>query len=376
MDIVSLLTSDAARTALDRLEHEVDPVKVVGVLRRSFSREESAALAEIHAGRRLARRKFGDRADGLLYTVEALEQATAPEVARHRANRFHGRRVIADLGCGIGGDAMELPGTVVGVDLDLDRLRMARFNVGERLLPLRADVVTLPPMQVEAVFADPARRDAAGRRVFDVERYSPPLSVLVDRWLPLVADLCVKVHPGIGHGAVPAGAEAEFVSLGGDLREAALWFGSLRTDAVTRATVLPVGATVTGAPGAVGLDTASVGAWLFEPDPAVIRAGLVGDVAASLGLGGIDPTIAYLTGDDPVDSPLLSAHPVESVMPFNAKRIKAHLRSLGVGAVTVKKRGSAVDPEAFRKSLDLHGTEHRTIVLTRAAGKPMAIVCA
>ncbi len=375
MSLVPFLTSAEARAALTALESGPvdDVVRLVTLLRRSFDREQAAALAELYRGRASAHRKFGDRAATMLYTLEALEQATPSAVAEHRARRFPRGGVIADLGCGIGGDAMSLPGTVVGVDLDPLRLAMARHNVGERFLPVRADLATLPAMAVAAVFADPARRDASGRRVFDIERYSPPLSRLTSTWLPTA--MAVKVHPGIGHSAIPAGAEAEFVSLDGDMRECVLWFGDLRDGNLARATILPSGDSITGRPSQVGLEATRVGAWLHEPDPAVIRSGLVGDLADALGLTGIDPTIAYLTGDRELDSPFVTSYRVESVMGFNAKKIRSHLRALGVGEVVVKKRGSAVEPEAFRRSLDLAGSVRRVVVLTRELGEPVAVIC-
>jgi SAM-dependent methyltransferase len=375
VSLVPFLTSDEAQAALAALEADPvdDVVRLVSMLRRSFDRDRAAALAELYRGRASAFRKFGERSATMLYTLEALEQATPTAVADHRARRFPTGGVIADLGCGIGGDAMSLPGTVVGVDLDPLRLAMARHNVGDRFLPVRADLATLPAMAVSAVFADPARRDASGRRVFDVERYSPPLSRLTSAWLP--ADMAVKVHPGIDHADVPAGAEAEFVSLDGAMRECVLWFGDLRTGSEVTATLLPSGVAITGCPSQIGLQASPVGEWLHEPDPAVIRAGLVGDLAATLGLTGVDPTIAYLTGDSEVVSPFLTSYRVESVMGFNAKKIRSHLRALGVGEVVVKKRGSAVEPDAFRRSLGLSGSGRRVVVLTRQLGEPIAVIC-
>jgi hypothetical protein len=378
VSLVGFLTSTEAREVLDALDAEPvdDLVRLVSGLRTRFPPEQVSALVEMHRSREAARRKFGPHADTMLYTASAVEQATPALVAVHRSRRFAGARLVADLGCGVGGDAIHLPGTVVGVDLDHVRLTMARHNVGaDRFIGIRADLATLPAIQTDAAFADPSRRDASGRRVFDVERYSPPLSLLLDRWLPVVPSLCVKVHPGVDHDAIPGSAEAEFVSLDGDMRECALWFGELRTEATTRATLLPTGESLVGRPSAVGLEVAAVSSRIHEPDPAVLRAGLVGDLAARLGLAGIDPTIAYLTGDADISSPFVRSYQVETVMPFNAKKIRAHLRAGNVGEVTVKKRGSAVDPEAFRRNLGLRGDERRVVILTRAAGQPVAVIC-
>jgi hypothetical protein len=118
-----------------------------------------------------------------------------------------------------------------------------------------------------------------------------------------------------------------------------------------------------------------VRAWLHEPDPALIRSGLVALVAADLGATLIDPTIAYLTSGAAAASPWLRSYRVEEVLPFNLKKLRALLRTRGIGRVTVKKRGSAIEPEALARQLRGPGEEHAVVVVTRVAGKPTAVVC-
>ncbi len=115
--------------------------------------------------------------------------------------------------------------------------------------------------------------------------------------------------------------------------------------------------------------------WLHEPDPAVIRSGLVSLVATGLGATLVDPTIAYLTSDAEADSPWVTSHRVDEVLPFNLKRLRALLRSRGVGRVVVKKRGSAIEPETLARQLRGPGTGSATVVVTRVAGAPTALVC-
>jgi hypothetical protein len=114
---------------------------------------------------------------------------------------------------------------------------------------------------------------------------------------------------------------------------------------------------------------------LYEPNPAVIRAHLVGTLAAALGAWQIDASIAYLSADAVALTPFARAWRVESVLPFGVDRVRRHLRSLDVGRVTVKKRGSPLEPEAFARMLRLRGGEERTVVLTRQMGKPVALIC-
>jgi hypothetical protein len=115
--------------------------------------------------------------------------------------------------------------------------------------------------------------------------------------------------------------------------------------------------------------------WLHEPDPAVIRSGLVALAAAELDATLIDPTIAYLTSDSPADSPWVRSYPVTDVLPFNLKKLKALLRSRGVGRVTVKKRGSPIEPESLARQLRGPGDGTAVVVVTRVAGAPTVLVC-
>jgi hypothetical protein len=187
----------------------------------------------------------------------------------------------------------------------------------------------------------------------------------------------VKVAPGLDHERVPAGVEAEWVSVGGSIVEALLW-GRAPSATWRRATV--VGRDGGVAELAAGTDpgrapTGPVRGFLHEPDPAVIRSGLVALVATALDATLIDPTIAYLTSDAPADSPWVSSYPVTDVLPFNLKKIKALLRTRGVGRVTVKKRGSAIEPETLARQLRGPGAGTAVVVVTRVAGAPTALIC-
>jgi hypothetical protein len=174
---------------------------------------------------------------------------------------------------------------------------------------------------------------------------------------------------------VPDDAHAQWVSVDGEVVEAGLWFGPLAPEGPGRSALVLRGghAHVVGG-GAGRPDVGPVGAYLYEPDGAVIRAGLVQQVAADVHGRLIDPTIAYVTADLLTATPVASAYRVLDEMPFSVKRLRAYLRERGVGRLTVKKRGTAVTPEALRSQLDLRGTAESTVVLTRVAGSQRVLV--
>ena len=371
----------ARASALPDLREETF-LRHLTALRRDAPPELAAAVLETVLLRRRAAAKF-DRADRMYFTRAALEQASAEVVSRYRARRFAGYGAVADLGCGIGGDTIALAGVagaVIGIDRDPLRLAMARANaavyeVVERTRFVEADIRATGPAGAPAAFFDPARRTAEGRRIYGVEAYEPPLSIVRD-WLPRTVALGVKVSPGLDVAELASlglEPEVEFISVAGELREAALWFGPLRT-AARRATLLPGGHTLTDA-GAPPAPVAPPGAYLLEPDPAVYRAGLLAELARSLRASQIDATIAYLSTDHPPRTPFARTWRVDETLPFSVKGVRRRLRELNVGSVTVKKRGSPLDPQQFERTLRLHGPAHRTVFLTRAAGRPVAIIC-
>ena len=355
-----------------------DPLASQTRLRRTADPAYVAAALTQATLRVRAREKFGELADRMYFTPDGLEQATRHRVAEHRAARLvaASARTVIDLGCGIGGDLLAASRaglTAAGVDLDPVRVAVAQANLDALGLAgavMLADATTLDTTPFDVAFADPARRNARGR-TFDVDGWTPPW-LFVERLL--TRDACVKVAPGIPHDLVPAGVEAEWVSDHGEVKEAALWSGRLATTP-RRATVIGEGglATLTDEddPGA---PVGPVGAFLYEPDGAVIRAGLVTAVAAGVEGRLVDEHIAYVVSDSSYRTPFARGYEVLEELPYREKALRAALRERRIGRLTIKKRGVDVVPDQLRKRLDLAGEEEATIVLTRVAGHGVALL--
>jgi hypothetical protein len=233
-----------------------------------------------------------------------------------------------------------------------------------------ADVTAVDTTPFDVAYADPARRTARGR-VFDVDAWSPSwqfVEALLQR------DSCVKAAPGIPHELVPEGVEAEWVSDQGEVKEAALWSGRLATVG-RRATVIARRglATLTEEDPST-TETGPVGGFLYEPDGAVIRAGLVGAVAAGVQGRLVDAHIAYVTADAAFRTPFARAYRVVEELPYREKQLRAALRERRIGRLAIKKRGVSVVPEELRRRLALQGDAEATLVLTRVAGKGTALV--
>jgi len=381
----SLLTpaGQGALQAAAALEpREVDYLAHFQALRRRYPQELARAALEIAILRAEAGAKF-PFAEKMYFTREALEQASAWQVADYRAGRYRGFDFILDLGCSLGGDTLALAGAALtlGIDRAPLRLCMAQANLAalgldQRATLLQADLSQPLPLGglsgEVGLFFDPARR-TGGRRVYSVKAYQPPLEIVL-QWLPAFPALGVEISPGARLEELGGyDAEVEFISLGGELKEAMLWFGPLKS-AERRATVLPGPHTMTGSgeqpPPALSepLD------WLYEPDPAVLRAGLVRALGARLEAAQLDPDIAYLTAAEVVITPFARLWRVEAWFPFGLKRLREYLRARRVGRLTVKKRGSPWQPEALIRELRLHGEAERTLFLTHLRGRPIAIL--
>jgi SAM-dependent methyltransferase len=389
----ALATPDGAvalSRAAELLAAGADAVAALTRLRAEVGADLAGPAWGIARQRQKARTTFGADADRLLFTGDTLEQAGRPALADRRAARLlaGGVGTVADLGCAAGTDTIALAragARVTAVDRDPVARELTRLNTTALGLSsvevLDADVVALVAEAADgrvagcdAAVLDPARR-AGGRRQLDPARWSPPWST-VTALLDRVPTTVVKVAPGLDHDRVPAGIEAEWVSVAGSIVEALLWGEGLsrtwrRATLVRDGTVLEL--TADADPGLA--PTGPVRGWLHEPDPALIRSGLMSLVAAELGATLIDPTIAYLCSDGPAASPWVSSYRITETLPFNLKKLKALLRARGIGRVVVKKRGSPIEPEALARQLRGPGSDSAVVVVTRVAGSPTVLVC-
>ena len=118
-----------------------------------------------------------------------------------------------------------------------------------------------------------------------------------------------------------------------------------------------------------------LGGYLHEPDGAVIRARLIGDLARATGTHPIGEGIAYLTGDLPMASPFLTTFRIDAVLPFDRLGIRRELRSRGIGRLEIKKRGLDLDPATFRTFLGLSGEQEATLIVTRTPERRVALIC-
>ncbi len=393
LESVKWLASPDGERVLARLAGENladdQTLRLITALRRDLSAERAGAALELARLRVKAVDKFGADASRMFFTRDALEQASDPLIRKWRAGGYDPDRKrsdfpMLDVCCGIGSDTFALAEqstNVTGYDLDPVRILMAKLNADALGIKARfevADVMTIPLVGLHN-FYDPGRRDELGNRIFDVEKYRPPLSLTKRfecRWW------LAKLSPGVDTTQLieyRANSYLHFVSVNGELKEALLGHDNAGGPfpAYSENAILFYEGNLLAWKRNDEADVviSEPRAWLIEPDPALIRAGLVADAAHEFNGTQLDESIAYFTTDNKPNSPWLRAWRILDWMPFNGKKLKAYLRERNVSTVTVKKRGTAVTPETLIPQLKLKGSESRTLVLTRYQGQQIVMIC-
>ena len=359
--------------------------------------------------------KFGPFVDQMLFTDAGLQQATSLQVAAHHARRFSRAGVdeVVDLGAGLGADALAIAGIDIPVTaVEIDETTAAATTINLMAFP-HAKVEVADALEwvqqhpidagvTRGYWLDPARRKTLSHgtvRIFDPEAFSPPLS-FVEELADAGYALGVKLGPALAHDVIPETAEAQWVSLHGNIVEAVLWFNMAQRADVRRSALVidkTGAAELTAATGfgqspqvpVVGVDGAT--GYLYEPNGAVIRAGLITDLMVTHFMAD-DPTdadagrqldkhIAYFCSDTYVATPFATAYRIVEVLPYKVKTLRQYLKEHHVTRLDIKKRGVDVAPEELRRTL-MQGSnskkatagEHTTLVLTRIGDDRYAIV--
>lgn len=361
---------------------------LITLLQKRLPPELARTAASLWELRHRAARRFPTMSLPYL-TRKGLAQASSEVVARRRAAHIAARAPSAralDATCSIGADsvALALAGvSVVSCDRDLACVELTRANLeahGRRALVAVADAAA-PAVRTDLYLCDPDRRDD-GRRSLDPREWSPTLEAAL-RTAARFSGACLKLAPALDPALLEE-AEAvalptalprrrEWLSRSGELVEVALWTGVLADDApsdrvATRLDREGGEATFAGSPVAVAPLSEAAAAevrWIADPDPALLRAGLLGALATSLGLAPLAAQIAYLGGSQRPVSPFLRVWRVLGSVPLDRKRVRALLAEHDVGPLRVRKRGHSDPPEVLERRFRGRGTRTGDLLVAR-----------
>jgi hypothetical protein len=361
--IAELGSNDLA--AQQQLRREFDADVVRAALALSDARQRAAGTLAIAAS--------------LWLTGTGLEQATHPLIAEHKASRFPGDFPVWDLCSGIGCDASALAarGPVVAFDSDEAMLQRCRWNLeawGAANVTCRHDDATSIDISDKWIHVDPDRRNGRSRPTKRLERYSPDL-----KWMQHAVQKAkggaIKIGPASNFMQKFPDCEIELISLHKECREATVWFGELADCEQFRATILPSGETIAGDPLSAYADAAAQPLkYIYDPDPAVVRSGLIDAVCAQLNLQRLDSEEEYLTSDEAPETSFVTSFEVEAVLPNNQKQLRRYLRQSPGQYYEVKCRRLPIDASATTRRLPTDGDTPKVIFFLRVQGKAKIVV--
>lgn len=303
------------------------------------------------------------RAEEMLFTREALEQASHFAVARYHASLFPPNELVVDLTCGIGSDLIALAerGPVRGYDIDAERLEYARHNLlvhgfdGELIL---GDCLATD-WDFKFAMGDPNRR-IGGKRSLDAADFNPSPQELANRMAALELGL-IKLSPMLTDPTLAIfGTGVEFVSYGGECREALVFCGTDGAKGISAVRATD-GARLLSGPQLVSVDEPR--AFFFEADPAAIRAHALSFISGNDSVYGLGDSNGYLTSDDELSSAWVVSYRVVASGRYDAKTVRAKLRELGGGKPIVKSRAKGVDVMRVRNELSSDGSREPIIAL-------------
>jgi SAM-dependent methyltransferase len=348
-------------------------------LRSLFGDELVRAALAVHDARHKAAARL-PAASRLWVTRTGVEQATAWEVAVHKARRFSGSARIVDLCCGIGIDAAALAAhaNVDAIDLSAAMVQRCEWNAeilgtAERVTGTTADVTTFS-WAGHVVHADPDRRCGRDRPVKRLEQYQPALD-----WMQQLTGTAtagaLKISPAANFQQKFPGCEIELVSLGGECREATVWFGELAGAESFRATLLPDGETISADPLSAWAPPAdSLSDFLLDPDPALVRAGLIDVLAERHGLQRLDAEEEYLTATSIPATGFVSAFAVRAVLGTNPRELRGYFREHPAREYEILCRRIPTDAAAVRRQLPVGDGPPIAILFCRIAGRARTVV--
>ena len=354
-------------------------------LRRRYDAALVRAAIVVQEARTKAEGKLPNACQ-LWLTRVGLEQSTAWEVAQHKARRFPEGQHVLDLCSGIGVDTAALlsRGSVTSVDVDPAMALRCQWNI-ETWMECNAvnaggawqqdttDVLGLN-LSEKLVHLDPDRRKGRDRPAKRLEHYHPDLQGM-QQLVQTAGGGALKLGPASNFMQKFPQSEIELISQNGECREATVWFGSLAGEKSFRATVLPSGESISADP----LDawcptTDTFSDYILDPDPAVVRSGLLDTVGEIHSLKRLDKEDEYLTGAKIPDTAFVQGFAIEAVLGNNPRELKRFLRANPGRDYEIKCRHLSVNANTVRRQLPRGDGPIKVLFYVRRAGKATVVV--
>ncbi|MDF1742397.1 MAG: hypothetical protein P1V19_01800 [Gimesia sp.] len=361
-------------------QHSGSEFQLQNQLRKNYSQDMVRAALTLSELRTRGRAKFS-QAGQMWFDRKSLEQSTPELVSRHKAARFSG--TVYDFCCGMGGDLVALAkeASVTGVDLDPLLCQFAVWNsevygVSEMVSVINSPLEEFSDRQGR-LHIDPDRRPGSGGKVIRIEDYLPGLETLL-KLIPQFQGGAIKLSPASNFAGKFPETETELISLNGECKEATIWFGDLAGDQEFRATAISKTGevnSIAGHPLDAFVNITPPGSYIYDPDPSVVRSGLLDMAASQFSLSRLDSEEEYLTSTNPVDSPFFRRFKILAELPNNEREIRKYFRTASFGQLEIKCRRIPVSIEGLRRKLSLKGEAAGVLIIARLEGKARALIC-
>ena len=382
----ALVSDDVIRT-LEMFHYTTDPdLRVIENFTGMHGKKIGGAMMDLRGLRQRAKQKF-EIGQEMFFTKPLLEQASSEPVAKYRAQRFvdAGFSYVVDACCGCGSDAITLAQAGIKVDAyDINEITTVFATKNAEVcgvtdnLSIHCADSTEVELPEGAIMLDPARRKGS-KRIINPEMWSPSPEAIGDLIKSRPA-ACLKLSPATDIELLlelfPAPDEIEVISYRGEAKEMVFWYGKLASGVERRATILPSGDSCSGDKNSQAPTADEIGDFIFDPNPALVRAGLVGKMAGELDLKNIDPHIGYLTGNKQLSSSFLSCLKVLAIDSLDPRKIRVIMRDHQVGSIQIRKRGISESPVALTKRFlpKSYGDKHFTFIATRVKDSHIGIL--
>ena len=352
---------------------DIVDVAAMATLRKKWSIEEITVAAELVGARHRAIGKL-EHAEFVIADAVGVQQATSTKIAKHKAKRFQTDGHVYDLCCGIGSDLRELPSQTVGIDNDPVRCWMAKHNSGKETHCTDILTMDIPPDAL--VHIDPSRRSGE-KRLHSLDAMQPSIKD-ISKIASLCAGGCIKVSPSVNAEDLEqfdVSFELEYIEENGRVVQGVIWFGSLAFNVgQVTAHSMTLRQSVTGIPEFPTFDS-TIRGWILEPNPALERARLHGNISKEF--GGVEPSpqLGLLCSTTNPKSPWFTSFEVLDKTSLRVEKVDGILETLGCTQVEVKTRGNTVDPNQWQNKLSTKSNGPLlTIFALRLGKKRVAVI--
>ncbi|MDG6242772.1 MAG: methyltransferase domain-containing protein [Methanolobus sp.] len=291
--------------------------------------------------------------------------ATPQPVAEYRAKRLQ-CQVIADISCGIGGQALYFAkycDLVYAVEIDHKKITYAKKNAKimgvDNIEFINADALSpetiseLPALDV--VFSDPARPPAEKER--NIDNLRPAIPAVIEAYAEKSSNFAFEAPPQLSPEKIPFQCEKEYMSLEGKLNRLNLYFGELQKAEIS-AVSLPGAHVIRKEKRTLQAHRTDMpGGFAYEPQECVTKAGLLDQLVcilkeqkvkgqiADVNVFEIDEKRVLVSSDIPLECKLFkNNYRVLKFMDFNMREVNSYLKNNSFGKVVIR---TSVEPESY-----------------------------